>query len=64
MMDDILEAVIDLFWDLLVWKKLDAKLKKKIRNRFLRWAVDVLFYLLALAVLLLLFVGIYQLIKN
>ena len=64
MMDDILEAVIDLFWDLLVWKKLDAKLKKKIRNRFLRWAVEVLFYLLALAVLLLLFVGIYQLIKN
>ena len=64
MMDDILEAGIDLFWDLLVWKKLDAKLKKKIRNRFLRWAVEVLFYLLALAVLLLLFVGIYQLIKN
>ena len=64
MKDDILEAVIDLFWELLVWKKLDAKLKKKIRNRFLRWAVEVLFYLLALAVLLLLFVGIYQLIKN
>ena len=63
MMDDILEAVIDLFWDLIVWKKLDAKLKKKIQNRFLRWAVEVLIYLLALTALFLLFVGIYLLVK-
>jgi hypothetical protein len=64
MMDDILEAVIDLFVELFVWERLNRKLKKKIPNRFLRWAVEVLIYLTALTVLLLLIVGIYLLIKK
>ena len=64
MMDDILEAVIDLFVELFVWERLNRKLKKKIPNRFLRWTVEVLIYLLALTVLLLLIAGIYLLIKK
>jgi len=64
MMDDILEAVIDLFIDLFVWERLNTKLKKQIKNRFLRWTVELMIYLLALTVLLLLIVGIYLLIKK
>lgn len=64
MMDDILEAVIDLFIDLFVWERLNNKLKKRIKNRFLRWTVELLIYLLAITVLLLLIAGIYLLIKK
>ena len=63
-MDDLFDAVLDFFAELFIWEQLNEDLRKKIPNRFLRWIVTTLIYLLIVMALLLLLKGIYLLIRK
>ena len=62
-METFFDFVMDLFLELFVWEQLNGFLERAIPNRFLRWTVATLIYLLVLTALLLLLIGICRLIK-
>ena len=62
-MEIFFDFVMDLFLELFVWEQLNSFLIRAISNRFLRWTVATLIYLLVLIALLLVLIGICRLIK-